>query len=227
MRIFYYSTQRCEDLCRKGLQMVESAERENRLCEVFAQNLGNDAVSAQKYKNAPLPVLSLDGTEHFGEAAIRELAKIVGVEYGPSGVSDSGLPPGVDDSMPPGVVADRVDTRAPSTPSYMMPAIPPPKIPQVKPTHVLYTNDDARDIFVPANGSVTVQSYDLIMATFGAKANNYLKLASPSIEAKKRRPLPVLVTMNEAVPTVWYGTAARDYCKLLCALSMGGAMMNS
>jgi hypothetical protein len=229
MRTFYYSTKRSVDMCKEGFEIITLAERENRLDGIIAVDLGNDSQSAQRYQSRALPVLSLDGSEFFGTDALAKLALLVGIDYTHTPVEDddpdpTGLPPIPEDN----------EERQQESPNYKQTfrseATRPGRTPSmysvepVAPTHVLYTNDTPADIHVPANGLIKVQPYDLIMATYGATVNNYLKKAGPGVDATKRRALPILVTMGEAVPTIWYGTAARDHCKVLCSLN-GGAMI--
>ena len=98
---------------------------------------------------------------------------------------------------------------ASSPPSVV--AVPPPT---VQPAYVLYTDTNVPDTPVPRDGYVTVQSFGLVRATIAAAMlPDYLKA--------KGKPLPVLVTLNEEKPTVWFGMAARDQCRLLCILHGG------
>lgn len=87
---------------------------------------------------------------------------------------------------------------------------PEPEPTPEKPEFVLYvTEEEVKTVLVPSSGCVYVS----LLPEHRKGLPNYL--ITP-------RATPVLVT-NEERPTVWYGTAARSYCKLLSALC-GGAI---
>lgn len=204
--------------------MLDDARRSQKMSNIWVQNLSDDAQSAAKYANTPLPVLKSDTMELAGDEAVQKVATLLGLVRRqqtppPAASLPPGLPPGLPPSLSPNLLPSQSMTAAP-------PPEPPPQQQQqqtvryavtpVEPMYALYTNDHIDDICVPADGYVTVQSYNLIRTTIARdKLPNYLR---------SDRPLPVLVTMREDKPTVYYGTAARDHCRLLCLLH-GGAML--
>lgn len=217
---YYYSTKRNEELCKEGYDIFTKGYKDG--CNVVVKDVDSVPDLASEYATTPLPVLvRADDTKHHGRDAVEALAKILLVDYTPS------IP-----AMP--AVQQVVLSSQPSTPSTPIPSAPAPAIrdfappgmselEEVEPQYVLYTDDAARDILIPANGLVLVQSMKRLRKRFGDTLPNYLLVTSPKIAKTKRRPLPVLAT-NEACPTVWYGVAARDWCKVLCELN-GGAVV--
>ena len=87
------------------------------------------------------------------------------------------------------------------------PAPGPAAAPRAPVEYVLYASQGDMTP-TPPNGSVSVQPYERVKQVIGPTLPRYLQ---------SKRPLPVLVTL-EQYPTVWYGRAARDQCRLLCLL---------
>ena len=92
----------------------------------------------------------------------------------------------------------------------------------VEPTYVLYTRETMDDILIPRNGCVKPENFDVIVKRFGTTLPKYILAATEAVQSTHRRPLPVLATL-ETSPTVWYGRAAMDMCRMLCVL-YGGAL---
>ena len=209
MHTFWYSTKRDVELCKEGYDLLEQARR-NRTGgdSIISADLSGDASMATKYAAAELPVLVGEGIELTGEAAVRRLYEMLQAQRPSPSPSPAGS---VEPSLPP---LGLPEPAPPAPPATAQPAY---QVQPVQPKYVLYTDDKIEDLNVPADGYVTVQSYSLIRTTISKiKLPNYLRSDS--------KPLPVLVTMGEDKPTVWYGTAARDWCTMLCLLH-GGAML--
>lgn len=185
--VLYYDTQIDVDRCRTAYDLWKTnrAGRENLL---WVKDLRDDTTGVRNENpDAPLPILKMIAMPFvgwFGEEAIQKIRDLYAV---PSGVPDAVI-------LPPSIAG--------------------PLTPRVSPRYVLYTNDISSSIKVPANGIVTVQSFDLISTTIGDKMPNWLR---------KKRALPVLATLEE-LPTVWYGQAAKDYCLMLSTFN-GGLML--
>ena len=230
---YFYSTKRDVELCKEGYDLLESARKKQKGQNIWSIDLGTDAQSATRYATSTLPVFVTEKGEVHGDNAIAELCNVLKVarQKAPAEVPlipvDSTLPP-VDnlppvDTLPPigppsasasvsesPVVSGRTSTAStPQQPAY--------STAPVEPMYVLYTDDTMSDINVPADGYVLVQSYSLIRTTIARdKLPNYLKA--------EQKPLPILVSRREDRPTVFYGTAAKDWCTMLCLLH-GGAML--
>ena len=198
---YYYSQTDSADLCEKGFVLLNGAHRNQKLQNIISIDLGGDAPLAQEYSNKQKPVLKIGDDAWEGQAAVEHLAGLVG---------EDGLPP-----IPPQAVKTPTQTPPVTPHSSETPTIASYSIVPVEPMYVLYTDENMDSIVIPADGYVMVQSYRLIRTTLGAKLPNWLR---------NDRPRPVLATLGEDKPTVWYGQAARDQCKMLCLLH-GGAML--
>ena len=225
---YFYSTKRDVELCKEGYGLLESARKNQKGQNIWSIDLGTDAQSATRYSTSTLPVFVTENGEVHGDDAITELCNVLKVarQRAPVEVplipADNTLPP-VDSTLPPigppsasvsvsesPVVSGRTSTA--STPQQQAYSTTP-----VEPMYVLYTDETMSNINVPADGYVLVQSYSLIRTTIARdKLPNYLKA--------EQKPLPILVSMKEDRPTVFYGTAAKDWCTMLCLLH-GGAML--
>jgi hypothetical protein len=208
---YYYSQTDSADLCREGFVLLNAAHRKQKLQNIISIDLGGDAPLAQEYSNKQKPVLKIGNDAWEGQAAIKHLAGLVGegdLPPIPRVVGEGDLPP-----IPPQAVKTPTPPVTPH--SSETPTIASYSIVPVKPMYVLYTDENMDSIVIPADGYVMVQSYRLIRTTLGAKLPNWLR---------NDRPRPVLATLGEDRPTVWYGQAARDQCKMLCLLH-GGAML--
>ena len=213
---YFYSTKRDIELCKEGYELLEVARRGQKGDNIWSIDLGTDAQNAARYATASLPVLVGEKTEVSGDAAVQELCNILKMartkpkDSPPPAMNDPTLPPiGIPSTSVP--ASPNVSGRSSSTTQHSFATV------AVDPMYVLYTDDLMTDITVPADGYVTVQSYSLIRTTIARdKLPNYLRA--------ENKPLPILVSMKEDKPTVWYGTAARDWCTMLCLLH-GGAML--
>jgi hypothetical protein len=213
MYTYWYSTQRDVGLCKEGYDVLEKVRMARTGGDnIISADLSGDPTRAAKYAATSLPVLVGDGQELSGESAIHKLYELLQMQR-PSPSPASSSRSSVDPALPPLGLPPM-----PAPGAQPMPAAPPTyEVQPTEPMYVLYTDDTMDDITVPADGYVTVQSYSLIRTTISKdKLPKYLRADS--------KPLPVLVTMREEKPTVWYGTAARDWCKLLC-LVHAGAML--
>lgn len=218
---YYYSTERDVALCKEGYDMLNAARRERKAGDIWSIDLGTDAQSATRFKAASLPVLVSDQAVLHGDAAVEEIGnflKIARTKTQPStavAMSDLNLPPIGPPAHSPAATPASVPP-SPNAPSRNL-STPSAYTPAVEPMYVLYTDDSIEEIVVPIDGYVTVQSYSLVRTTIARdKLPNYLRA--------ENKPLPVLVTMKEDKPSVFYGTAAKDFCKMLCLLH-GGAML--
>lgn len=231
---YIYSTTRDADLCKEGYDIFTKGYNKDR-GNIVVKDIDNVPTLADEYATSPLPVLIRDDdTKHHGRDAVEALAKILMVDYAPAAKPLIISSPSISQMTSPAPSTPTPSLPTPSTSTPSTPSIPmlstpthiPPgmnEIEEVEPQYVLYTDDAARDILIPANGLVLVQSMKRLRKRFGDTLPNYLLATSPKITKTKRRPLPVLAT-NEPCPTVWYGVAARDWCKVLCELN-GGAVV--
>jgi hypothetical protein len=182
--VLYYDTRIDVDRCREAYNIWKE-NRAGRENLVWVKDLRDDTTGVRaQHPQEPLPILKMIAMPTIGWFGDEAIMKMRELYSVSTGKPEPVI-------MPPSPMVARVNSR-----------------------YVLYTNDASAQIKVPANGIVNVQSYDLVLTTFGEKLPKWLR---------KYRALPVLATLEEQ-PTVWYGQAARDHCMLL-SLFNGGLML--
>lgn len=211
-------------LCKEAYRMFDAHYEDG--MPVCMKGIEMDANRRAKATTLPL-LVKADNTELVGVEAIAEVAKLMGVDA-PRLSQRSTPPPSAATPEPSGFAPLLSPEGPPPVPrqSKQQPEHRPSTFAMVQPmdpTYVLYVDDTVKDVVVPHNGVVQVQSFKLVSATLGHKLPNYLKVAHPSVPDDKRRPMPVLVTCDGMRPTPMYGIVAKDWLKVLCELN-GGAI---
>jgi hypothetical protein len=85
--------------------------------------------------------------------------------------------------------------------------------PHVAPEFVLYYEDNRSHYTIPSNGLVKLVNLKLMRSIMDTSLlHNYLQ---------HPHALPMLVTLDESRPTIWYGAAATWQCRLLAAVNGG------